>query len=93
MAVRKGATRSSDPRKSRGDSIKDEVYRQMFRLEAGRQGADLALAVALLRGWVASNPVVETASFDGWLKKISPVSLLLIEAYRQGKLGRNAFSR
>ena len=34
MAVRKGATRSSDPRKSRGDSIKDEVYRQMFRLEA-----------------------------------------------------------
>ena len=50
MTVRKGATRSSNPRGSHDDKIKDEVYRQMFRLEAGRQDADLALAIALLRG-------------------------------------------
>jgi hypothetical protein len=88
MAVRKGATRSSDLRRSHGDKIKDEVYRQMFRLEAGRQGADLALAIALLRGWVASDSEAGVPQLNEWLKKICPICLLMIEAYRQGNTGQ-----
>jgi len=30
--------------------VKDEVYRQMFRLEESRPGADMGLALALLHG-------------------------------------------
>ena len=33
--------------------LKDEVYRQMFRLEECRPGAELGLALALLRAWAA----------------------------------------
>ena len=36
--------------------LKDEVYRQMFRLEEGRSGSELGLALALLRAWTAPTP-------------------------------------
>ena len=81
MTVRRGAIRSPNPRRSLGDKIKDEVYRQMFRLEAGRKGADLALAVALLRGWVAANS--EAPKLNSWLKKVCPICILMIEVNRQ----------
>jgi hypothetical protein len=88
MTARKGATRSSNPRRSHGDKIRDEVYRQMFRLEAGRQGADFALAIALLRGWVASYSEAEVPQLNEWLKKICPICLLMIEVSRQGNTGQ-----
>ena len=88
MTVRKGATRSSNPRGSHDDKIKDEVYRQMFRLEAGRQDADLALAIALLRGWVDSYSETEVPQLNEWLKKICPICLLMIEVSRQGSTGQ-----
>lgn len=43
----------------RGEHLKDEIYRQMFRLEAGRAGAAIELAVALLRAWVAADSHLE----------------------------------
>ena len=82
MTVRKAATRSSAFRRSHGERLKDEVYRQMFRLEANRPGADLALAVALLRGWLASNSEPEAAQLLEWLRKICPICLVMIEAER-----------
>ena len=80
MTARKAATGLSNPRQDYGDKLKDEVYRQMFRLEANRQGADLNLAIALLRGWLDSHSKPETTPLLEWLKKVSPLCLQMIEA-------------
>jgi hypothetical protein len=73
-----------NPSRDRGDELKDEVYRQMYRLEANTPGADLELAVALLRGWLAPYPPTERARLRQWLKKVCPICLLMIEAARRG---------
>jgi hypothetical protein len=83
MAQRKVATRAEDPRRARGNKLKDEVYRQMFRLEANRPGADLDLAIALLRGWVTPCPEPEQNQLREWLEKVCTICLLVIEAARQ----------
>jgi hypothetical protein len=84
MTVLKSATRPSNHRRDRCDEVKDEVYRQMFRLEAHRPGADLDLAIALLRGWLASYSEPEVPKLREWLNKLCPICLLMIEAERQG---------
>jgi hypothetical protein len=59
--------------------IQDEVYRQMYRLEAQRPGAERDLAIALLRAWMAcSDP--QHAKQEPWLTKISPICLQMIES-------------
>jgi hypothetical protein len=83
MTARKGAMRSSNTRQNHGERLKDEVYRQMFRLEADRPGADLALAIALLRGWLASFSEPGVPESTEWLKKICPICLRMIEAKQQ----------
>ena len=83
MTARKSTTRSN-PRQDHGDRLKDEVYRQMFRLEANRPGADLDLAIALLRGWLASYSEPEVPKLREWLNKVCPICLLMVEAERQG---------
>jgi hypothetical protein len=55
----------------------------MYRLEESRPGADLNLAIALLRAWVASEPEPKTPKSREWLKKICPICLLMIEAAQQ----------
>jgi hypothetical protein len=57
--------------------LQDEVYREMFLLEAGRPGAEMGLAIALLRAWVGMGrgPDVDRE----WLKTISPIGLRMIE--------------
>ena len=40
-------------RGKRGELLKDEVYRQMFRLEERRLEPRWTLAIALLRAWIA----------------------------------------
>ncbi len=64
------------PRLRRSEQVKDEVYRQMFRLEASRPGAEMDLALALLRAWQAA----ESGDERNWLKKICPICLVMIEA-------------
>lgn len=63
----------------RGEHLKDEIYRQMFRLEAGRAGAAMGLAVALLRAWVAADSHREVGETRKWLLKISPICIEMIE--------------
>jgi hypothetical protein len=63
----------------RPDLLKDEVYRQMFRVEAGRPGAPGQLAVALLRAWMALDSNARTAD-RLWLRKICPLCIALLEA-------------
>lgn len=62
--------------------LKDEVYRQMFRLEAERPAADLLLAVALLRAWVALEQQPANSEPRRWLRAICPLCLRMIEALR-----------
>ena len=83
MTECKGTARSKPPRRNHGEQLKDEVYRQMFRLEAGRSGAELDLTIALLRAWIASDCEPDVSKSREWLKKICPVCLLMIEARRQ----------
>ena len=52
--------------------LKDEVYRQMYRLEEGRPGAELGLALALLRAWVATDSKPEGAGNREWLRRCLP---------------------
>ena len=60
--------------------LKDEIYRQMFRLEEGRSGSELGLALALLRTWIATDSKSEGAGNREWLSKVSPICLQMIEA-------------
>jgi hypothetical protein len=52
----------------------------MYRLEASRPGAELALAIALLRAWIASDSETEMPHSREWLKTICPICLDMIEA-------------
>jgi hypothetical protein len=83
MTVRNDTARSIHPRRNHGEQFKDEVYRQMFRLEAGRHGAELDLTIALLRAWLALDSDSGVSKSREWLKKICPLCLLMIEARQQ----------
>lgn len=64
------------------DALKDEVYRQMFRLEARRPGAEFNLAMALVRACAASCSAPADCNEGEWLKKICPICLTMIDAAR-----------
>src|ERR1017187_4881935 len=66
-------------RSDRRERLKDEVYRQMFHLERRRPGAELALAIALLRAWIASDSDAEMPKSREWLMKICPICIHMIE--------------
>ena len=59
--------------------LKDEVYREMLRLEVNRPGAEMGLALALLRAIVQSESLTEQAEYREWLKTICSVGLRMIE--------------
>jgi hypothetical protein len=80
MKVRKGISRIGNPRQFRGERIKDEVYRQMFLLEECRPGAEMGLALALLRAWMSADSKPANEEQRDWLKKVSPICLEMIEA-------------
>ena len=61
------------------DALKDEVYRQMLRLEAGRPAAQLLLVVALLNAWMALERQRQDSEPRQWLRSISPVCLRMIQ--------------
>ncbi|MGA7342076.1 MAG: hypothetical protein WBE72_07395 [Terracidiphilus sp.] len=81
MTARKAVSRPGNSRNIRGERVKDEVYRQMFRLEERRAGAEMSLALALLHAWQAADSTPEERD---WLKKISPICIEMIEAALQG---------
>jgi hypothetical protein len=81
--AREGVTRSAKPRHGRNERAKDEVYRQMFRLEGGRADAATALAVSLLQAWMAVDSDSAGAVERVWLRKISPICIEMIQASLQ----------
>src|SRR6185437_14397830 len=60
--------------------LKDEVYREMLRLESNRPGAEMGLALALLRAVVQRDSSSEDAQFPQWLIEVCPLGLKMIEA-------------
>ncbi len=79
MTARKAACGSNKSSQNQGDHLKDEVYRQMFRLEESRPGAEMGLALALLRAWMAAGSEPASNEEGDWLKKVSPICLEMIE--------------
>jgi hypothetical protein len=67
------------------DELKNEVYRQMFRLEAERPAARVLLAVALLNAWASLEQQPPDCESRQWLRKLSPVCLRMIAAGCRGK--------
>jgi hypothetical protein len=80
MTRRTSAARPVSLRTRSGERVKDEVYRQMFLLEERRTGAEVGLALALLRAWLAVESRPASDEERDWLKKISPICLDMIEA-------------
>ncbi len=72
-------------RGKQGEALKDEVYRRMFRLEAGHPGADGDLAIALLRAYAACEAASGIGVERSWLKKVCPICLAMIEAARHAE--------
>ena len=83
MTTRKAVTQPINSRHMRGERVKDEVYRQMFLLEESRPGAEMGLALALLRAWLAVDSKPANDEEREWLKKVSPICLEMIEAALQ----------
>ena len=59
--------------------LQDAVYREMFLLEAKRPGAEMGLALALLRVMAASNQMANREEIRDWLATICPHCLKMIE--------------
>lgn len=83
VTAQKGVTRPGNSRHIRSEYLKDEVYRQMFRLEAHRPGAEMDLSIALLRTWTALGAASKSSKERQWLEKICPICLVMIEAALQ----------
>jgi hypothetical protein len=74
---------TSQVRKS--NRLQDEVYREMLFLEMERPGAEMGLALALLRAVVQSDSLSHKGEFGQWLNAVCPVALHMIEGtLRQG---------
>ncbi len=71
--------RKIHPGSRRIHRMMDEVYREMYQLEAGRPGAEMGLALALLRARVAADLPLENRKDWEWLKTVSPLCLKMIE--------------
>lgn len=59
--------------------LKNEVYRQMLRVEAGRSAAQLPLALALLKAWMTLCDQPLDSNTRRWLRSICPVCLTMME--------------
>ncbi|HVJ09193.1 MAG TPA: OsmC family protein [Acidisarcina sp.] len=64
------------------DTLRDQTYRSMLRLDAGKEGAVPSLCVALAEAWNAVGTIGESRQFGEWLRKITPICLIMISHSR-----------
>jgi hypothetical protein len=67
------------PQVRKMNHLKDEVYRDMLLLEVNRPGAEMELALALLRAVVQSDSFSDHQDFGEWLKAVCTLGLQMIE--------------
>lgn len=79
MAAQHQSVTAASPQWER---LRDEVYRQMFRMEAGRSDSEVCLATALLRAWMAIEKLPQNSEARQWLRRLCPVCLEMMEAQR-----------
>jgi hypothetical protein len=65
--------------------LRDEVYRQMFRAEAGKPRAEIHLALALLHAWMRLEALPAENEQRQWLRTICPICVQMIEGLRSAK--------
>ncbi len=71
--------RKETPGSRRIHRLMDEVYREMYLLEAGRPGSEMGLALALMRARVVADRKSESGKDWDWLKSVCPICLKMIE--------------
>ena len=64
----------------KSNRLQDAVYREMFLLESRRPGAEMGLALALLRAVAASDQMANREEIRDWLEAICPHCLKMIES-------------
>lgn len=64
----------------KSNRLQDAVYREMFLLESKRPGAEMGLALALLRAMAASGQMADREEILTWLSMICPHCLKMIES-------------
>jgi hypothetical protein len=69
--------RSTNVSAKTANRLRDEIYRQMLRLEAGYPAA-LPLALALLNACMACDELPRRCPFRQWLRTACPVCLRMI---------------
>lgn len=62
------------------DRLQDAVYREMYLLESKTPGAEMGLALALLRAVIESEQLMNKEEARDWLQTICPICLHRIES-------------
>jgi hypothetical protein len=83
MKQRNSTLKPSGAQAKHHEALKDEVYRQLYRLEASRPGAELSLAISLLRAWIAATSEASVSEWHEWLTTISRICLPMIETTKK----------
>lgn len=73
-------TRTATAQSRKSNRLQDAVYREMFFLEAKKPGAEMGLALALLRAMAASEKMANREEILNWLSMICPHCLKMIES-------------
>ena len=71
--------RRKTSRSRQANRLMDDVYREMFLLESRRPGAEMGLALALIRAGAKADSVPESREVCSWLKRVCPICLTMIE--------------
>jgi len=64
----------------KSNRLQDAVYREIFLLESRKPGAEMGLALALLRAMAASDQMANREEIRDWLATICPYCLKMIES-------------
>lgn len=65
------------------NGLRDETYRSMLRLEAGKAGAISLLCNTLVTAWGAASSIEKPEQFEEWLRKVTPICLAMISGSRE----------
>jgi len=77
---KRSPSRLTTAQSRKSNRLQDAVYREMLLLESKRPGAEMGLALALLRAIVESEHMADRDETREWLNNICPHCLKMIES-------------